>query len=175
MKTYSVLLVLFLILPVLVLAQEDDRGYIVKVGDKAPDFELQLTDGTRFKLSEQKGKLVMLQFTASWCSVCRREMPYIESEIWKPNKGKDFVLIGVNLAEPVETVLQFKKQTGISYPMVIDVEGSVFQKYAEKDAGVTRNVLIDKDGKIIYLTRLFNEEEFNGLVDKIKAVLSKKE
>ena len=65
----------------------DAAGYIVKVGDTAPDFEMKLTDGRKVKLSELKGKVVMLQFTASWCGVCRKEMPFIEKDIWlKPGK-----------------------------------------------------------------------------------------
>lgn len=53
----------------------DEVGYIVKVGDEAPDFEMTLTDGQKVKLSSLRGKVVMLQFTASWCGVCRKEMP----------------------------------------------------------------------------------------------------
>ena len=52
----------------------DDAGYIVKVGDMAPDFEMELTNGQKVKLSDLRGKVVMLQFTASWCGVCRKEM-----------------------------------------------------------------------------------------------------
>ena len=52
----------------------DNAGYIVKVGDMAPDFEMELTDGQKVKLSDLRGKVVMLQFTASWCGVCRKEM-----------------------------------------------------------------------------------------------------
>jgi peroxiredoxin len=69
-------------------AQEtDERGYIVKVGDMAPDFKIKLTDGKTVQLSDLKGKIVMLQFTASWCGVCRKEMPFIESDIWQKHKN----------------------------------------------------------------------------------------
>ena len=63
-----------------------ENEYIVTVGDVAPDFTLQMTDGSTFTLSEQRGKVVMLQFTAGWCGVCRKEMPFIERDIWLPNK-----------------------------------------------------------------------------------------
>lgn len=141
----------------------DDRGYIVKVGEMAPDFEITLNDGTNFKLSEQRGKIVMLQFTASWCSVCREEMPFIEGEIWQSLKNEKFTLIGVDMDEPIEKVNEFAKQTKITYPLGLDTGGTVFLKYAEKEAGITRNVIINREGKIVYLTRLFNSEEFNAM------------
>ncbi|HSH19341.1 MAG TPA: TlpA disulfide reductase family protein, partial [Draconibacterium sp.] len=60
-----------------------DYGYLVKQGDNMPDIEFKLTDGKIIKTDDLKGKVVMLQFTASWCSVCRKEMPHIEKDIWK--------------------------------------------------------------------------------------------
>ena len=81
----------------------DKAGYIVKVGDMAHDFEMTLTDGTKVKLSSLRGKVVMLQFTASWCGVCRKEMPYIESDIWQKHKdNKQFALYGIDRDEPLE-------------------------------------------------------------------------
>ena len=61
-----------------------EHEYLVKVGDVAPDFTLPLTNGGEFSLSAQRGKVVMLQFTASWCGICRREMPHIEQRMTKP-------------------------------------------------------------------------------------------
>ena len=131
----------------------DAAGYIVKVGDTAPDFEMKLTDGRKVKLSELKGKVVMLQFTASWCGVCRKEMPFIEKDIW------------------LERVKAFAKQTGVTYPLGLDPGADIFAKYAERNAGITRNVLIDKEGKIVMMTRLYNEEEFASLCKKIDELL----
>ena len=151
----------------------DSLGYIVKVGDVAPDFEMQLTDGTKQKLSDLRGKVVMLQFTASWCGVCRKEMPFIEKDIWlKHKENPNFALIGIDRDEPLETVIEFGKKTGITYPMALDPGADIFAKYADRQAGITRNVLVDKDGKIVMLTRLYNEEEFAALCKKIDEMLA---
>jgi len=154
-------------------ASEDDRGYIVKVGDMAPDFTVQTTAGETIKLSDLRGKVVMLQFTASWCVVCRKEMPFIERDIWQKHKDKPaFYLLGVDRDEPLDKVKEFAKQTGITYPMALDPGGDVFALYAERKAGITRNVIVDKEGRIVMLTRLYNEEEFSEMCKKIDELLT---
>ncbi len=149
-----------------------EHDYIVKVGDMAPDFTLDLIDGTKFTLSEQRGKVVMLQFTAGWCGVCRKEMPFIESEIWQRHKeNSNFVLVGIDREETREDILPFIEKVGTTYPIAMDTNADVFASYALRNSGITRNVLIDRDGKIVMLTRLFEEEEFNNLVKKIDDML----
>jgi peroxiredoxin len=151
--------------------QADDRGYFVKVGGKAPrDFVLKCTDGTTHTLNDLRGKVILLQFTASWCSVCRKEMPHLEKDIWEKYKNKGLVMIGVDRNEAMDTVQQFAKDMKITYPLALDPNADIFGKFADKNAGVTRNVLIDKDGTIVFLTRLYNKEEFNELQEKVAAL-----
>ena len=152
-------------------ATVDQRGYLVKVGDKAPDFEMEMTDGSKAKLSDYSGKVVMLQFTSSWCSVCRREMPVIEEEIWKVNQDKDFVLIGIDRDEPIDVVIEFGKKMGVTYPLGLDLGANIFGLFANKNAGVTRNVIIDKEGNIAFLTRLFHRAEFDKMKEAITNLL----
>lgn len=147
------------------------RGYIIKIGDIAPLFETTLTSGNTFSLKDQRGKVVLLQFTASWCGVCRKEMPHIENEIWQKHKDDGLIVVGIDRDEPLETAQKFAKETGISYPLALDPGAEIFSLYAEKNAGVTRNVLIDREGKIVFLTRLFNPEEFEALVNKIDKLM----
>lgn len=150
----------------------DSVGYIVKVGDMAPDFEMTLTDGQKVKLSDLRGKVVMLQFTASWCGVCRKEMPFIEKDIWQKHKDNaSFALYGIDRDEPLERVKAFAGQTGVTYPLGLDPGADIFARYAERNAGITRNVLVGKDGKIVMMTRLYNEEEFAALCKKIDELL----
>lgn len=151
-----------------------ENNYLVKVGDIAPDFTLKLTDGSDFTLSKNRGKVVMLQFTASWCGVCRKEMPFIEKDIWQKHKeNPNFVLLGIDREEPLEDVKKFAESTGITYPMALDSKADVFAMYAERKSGITRNILIDGEGRIVKLTRLFNETEFNSLVVTIDSMLKK--
>ena len=153
-------------------AQADSTGYIVRIGEIAPDFTITLTDGKQVTLSSLRGKVVMLQFTASWCGECRKEMPFIEKDIWLKHKDNaDFALIGIDRDEPLEKVLAFAKSTGVTYPLGLDPGADIFAKYALRDAGITRNVLIDREGKIVKLTRLYNEEEFASLVQQINEML----
>ena len=153
-------------------AQADSTGYIVRIGEIAPDFTITLTDGKQVTLSSLRGKVVMLQFTASWCGVCRKEMPFIEKDIWLKHKDNaDFALIGIDRDEPLEKVLAFAKSTGVTYPLGLDPGADIFAKYALRDAGITRNVLIDREGKIVKLTRLYNDEEFASLVQQINEML----
>lgn len=151
---------------------KDDRAYLVKVGDQAPDFSMKMTNGKTVKLSDLKGKVVMLQFTASWCSVCRKEMPFIEKDIWQKHKSNtNFTLMGVDRDEPRETVLKFSTSIPVTYPIGLDPHANIFALYAVRDAGITRNVIIDKKGKIVFLTRLYDVQEFNKMTKLIDGML----
>lgn len=154
------------------LENPETRGYRVMIGDDAPDFTISYLDGKTASLSSLRGKMVMLQFTASWCPTCRREMPYIEKEIWQTYKNDtNFVLIGIDLKESDKKIKKLIKDTKITYPLAIDPNGDIFALYTEKNAGVARNILIAPNGKILFLTRLFDQEEFYILKDIIKSEL----
>lgn len=154
--------------------QADERGYIVKVGDQVPDFDLMMMDGTTLNIKELQGKVVMLQFTASWCGVCRKEMPHIESEIWQKLKDNpEFALYGIDLKETPEVTAEFAKAIPVTYPLTLDLEGERFALFCDKGAGVTRNIILDRTGKIIMLTRLYDEAEFASMVKLINDELAK--
>lgn len=169
------LLILFATIMVLNLDAQniDDRQYKVKVGDMAPDFKMNLPSGEVVKLSSLRGKVVMLQFTASWCGVCRKEMPHIESRIWQKHKDNpNFALFGIDREEPAETVIKFAETTKVTYPIGLDPVAEIFSLYADAKAGITRNIIIGKDGRIVKLTRLFEMAEFNEMVEQIDSLLA---
>lgn len=153
----------------------DERGYIVQLGDMAPDFTTVVAgSGDTVALSQYRGqRVVMLQFTASWCGVCRREMPEIEKQIWQRHKNNPhFALIGIDRDEPDSTVLKFADKTGVTYPLALDPGGEIFCRYAHRLAGITRNVIVDTDGRIVMMTRLYDEEEFAHMTQVIDSLLT---
>lgn len=150
------------------------NGYLVKPGDMAPDFTIKEAGGKTYKLSDLRGKVVMLQFTASWCSVCRKEMPFIESEIWGEKKNSGLIVVGIDRDEPEDKVMKFRQDMKISYPLALDPGADIFGLYAQKEAGVTRNVIVDRSGKIIFITRLFDRPEFDSMKKVIFSELEKK-
>ena len=154
------------------MAQSENRGFIVNVGDTVPNFTLTDLNGRIHSNETLLGKTYVLQFTASWCGVCRAEMPHLESEVWQEFQDRDFMLLGVDLDEPQDKVAKFTQQMGVTYPMCPDSEGTVFYSIAAPKSGVTRNVVVDREGRIAMLTRLFDKEEFAQMVETIDALTS---
>ena len=150
---------------------EDNRGYKVKVGDSCPDFSMELLDGTTITNKLLLGKVSVIQFTASWCGVCRKEMPHLETQVWQQFKDKDFILLGVDLKESKEKTTTFIEEMQVTYPVALDTNGEVFEQFTLPKAGVTRNIVLDRNGKIVYLTRLFNQVEFNQMIKVIRKEL----
>ena len=118
-----------------------------------------------------KNKVVVIRFTGSWCSVCRREMPELEEKVWQEFKNEDFLLIGVDTKEAKEKVDRFIEKMEVTYPISYDPDGKIFSDFTIEGAGVTRNIVVDKNGKIVFLTRLYEEKEFNSMIQIIKTLL----
>ena len=150
---------------------ETNRGYKVSVGDPLPALEMNMRNGEIWTNKNLENKVVVIQFTGSWCSVCRREMPELEEKVWQEFKKEDFLLIGVDTKEPKEKVDLFIEKMEVTYPISYDPDGEIFSDFTIEGAGVTRNIVVDKDGKIVFLTRLYEQKEFNSMIQIIKTLL----
>lgn len=114
---------------------------------KAPDFTLEDLDGVARKLSDYRGKVVLLNFWATWCPPCRREMPSME-RAWLQVKEQDIVIVAVDVGEDVDTVYTFLADYPVSFPLLLDEQAEVVRKYPVR--GLPTSYVIDPDGRLIY-------------------------
>lgn len=150
-------------------AEDDSVSYLpLSVGDAAPDFTAVLTDGTEFTLSEQQGKVVLLNFWATWCGPCVREMPAFEKLYGE--YGEDVAILAVNCMEREDIVKAFQDENGYTFPIACDPEGDVSLKYPSQ--GIPYTLVIDEEGIIqnIYVGAADAETqylEYKGAIDAV--------
>lgn len=120
------------------------------IADPAPDFTLQSSTGENVRLAEQRGQVVMLNFWASWCGPCRKEMPLLD-EMSKRYSAAGFVLYGVNVEEDNTDAKKLIKELGVTFPILYDTESKASSLY-NVDAMPT-TVVIDKKGEIRFVNR----------------------
>lgn len=137
-------------------------GTTVSVGDEAPDFQLLSLEGRRVALSDLRGEGVVLNFWATWCPPCRREMPLLESA-WQEYRSKGVVIVGVDVGESQDTVRPFVGSMGLSYPIWTNAEPGSGEFDDTNDllnrfggVGLPTTVFIDADGVIrkVYIGEL---------------------
>ena len=126
-------------------ASGQTRGAGIPVGQKAPDFELQTVDGKSMKLSDLKGKPVMLNFFATWCPPCRAEMPVLQ-EVYKEYEAQGFVILAVNLNESELVLKSFREKLGLTFPIVIDKDDRVSRLY--DIVPLPTSYFVDKNGVV---------------------------
>ncbi|HYF75546.1 MAG TPA: thiol-disulfide oxidoreductase ResA [Symbiobacteriaceae bacterium] len=115
-------------------------------GTMAPDFELKTTDGQTVKLSDYKGKPVMLNFFATWCPPCRAEMPALQ-EVYKEYEAQGFVILAVNLNESNLAIDAFRDKLGLTFPIVVDKTDAVSRTYGI--VPLPTSYFVGKDGKVV--------------------------
>ena len=146
-----------------------EEATLVKEGQKAPAFEVEMFDGSTVKLADLKGKVVLLNFWATWCPPCRAELARVEEDIIEKFKGQKFVFLPISRGEKKETVAAFREKMGYSFPMGLDTDSRVYKEYATNY--IPRNFLIDKKGKVVKTSVGYREEEFDELVKLIEKQL----
>ncbi len=119
------------------------NGVLAK-GDVAPDFSVELSGGGSFKLSENKGKVVLINIWATWCGPCVGEMPAFEK--LNSEYGDELAIVCVNSMEDKGTVDSFIKENGYTFPIAYDEQGIMNNLYPTE--GIPYTVIVGKDGKI---------------------------
>ncbi|MHC4945128.1 MAG: TlpA family protein disulfide reductase [Planctomycetota bacterium] len=146
-------------------ASSPAQDTLTRVGQIVPEFSLTTLDGRIISPEKMKGKVLLLNFFATWCPPCNKEMPHLEKEVWQRFKDEAFMLVAVGREHNEEELAVFKKEKEVSFPFAPDPERMVYSKFATQF--IPRNVVIDREGRIIFQSKGFNEEEFEEMIELI--------
>jgi peroxiredoxin len=142
----------------------------VSAGGPAPQFTLTARDGSSLSLAQLKGKVVLINFWATWCGPCRKEMPLLEA-IYKKYSKLGFTLVGVNVEPDSKAAEGWLKQlsTPVSFPILFDTDSKVSQLY--QVATMPSTVIIDRKGNVRLLHRGYKPGEENEYVDSVRNLI----
>jgi peroxiredoxin len=166
-KFVSLLVLLVLTLPAF--AQQADTTTLTKVGQQVPNFTVTTLEGKTLKISELKGKVVLINFFATWCGPCMAEMPNVEKDIWQALKSEKLVVLAIGREHSKAELLKFNKEKGFTFSIAPDPKREIYSQFAKQY--IPRNYVIDKDGKISFQSMGYTPEDFAKMIELIKAQL----
>lgn len=146
---------------------EVEATTLIQVGDEAPDFTVNMLDGRTIKLSELRGKVVMVCFWATWCPPCRQELAHLQEGVIDQFAGKEFVVLPISRGEGRDVVEKFITDNGYKFAVGLDPDQSIYRLYATNF--IPRTFIVGKDGKVVYRVAGYDEksaEEVNAAIAK---------
>jgi len=134
----------------------------------AADFSLRDIDDKQHKLSDYRGKVVIVNFWATWCPPCRFELPSME-KLWQATKNKDVVMLAINIGEDADTIFTFTADYPVTFPLLLDSDSAVLKKYPV--LGLPTTFVIDPQGRLVYRavgTREWDDQKIIDAILKLK-------
>jgi peroxiredoxin len=140
----------------------------VELEDTVPDFTLKSMSGENLRLEEYRGKVVLINFWASWCGPCRQEMPILQ-KIHDRYEPLGFTVLGVNVDEKQEKARKIVERLDVDFPLLLDTDQLVSEAYDVN--AMPYSVLVGRDGKINYIHRGYKPGDENQYVNRLKKLL----
>ena len=170
MKSNTAIVLLLFFFSSITLAQDDlESSTILKVGNNLPTFTTQSLSGKTFSSDELKGKVVLINFWATWCPPCKAELPLLQKNIYDKVKDKNFAVLCISRGEKDDVVKKFVWENKYTFPVYLDHETMTYNLFASKY--IPRNFVIGKDGKVKLATVGFSKEEFDKMIKLIRTEL----
>lgn len=140
----------------------------VEVGEPTPEINLPDLNGKKFSLAAHRGKVVVIDFWASWCAPCKEEMPVLES-LYKRFKDSGLVVVGVSVDNEAANAKKFLTGVKVSFPIVHDAGHVVADKF--KPPRMPTSYIIDKAGKIRFVHAGFRKEDAKKIEEEVTKLL----
>jgi len=164
------LLLSLMILPVS--AQDVDSSNLLKVGDEIPEFTLKTLDGKTVSSDDLYGKVVLINFFATWCPPCNQELPLLEKDIWaKYKEDENFALLVIDREETADKVGQFVEKKKFTMPFYLDPQREIYGMFAKKD--IPRNYLFNEESQLVLVSKGYSREDFDILKRELDALMKR--
>ncbi|MCD8271067.1 MAG: TlpA family protein disulfide reductase [Parabacteroides sp.] len=167
MKKY--LLTVILVMAAFIARAQGD-GDIIKVGEQMPAFTIVSDNGAKMSSTALKGKVILINFFATWCPPCQKELADVQQKLWPKYKdNKNFQLLVIGCEHTDAELAKYNEKKGFTFPLYPDKNRAIFGAFAKNL--IPRSYLIGKDGKVLYAGKGYTEEEFAELMQKIEAAI----
>jgi peroxiredoxin len=170
MKTLRSLLVLFA-LSRPVIATDYTESTLVKVGDLAPAFSVTTTENEEIATEKLRGKIIVVNFFATWCGPCVAELPHLDKEVWQRFKDRGVKIVALGREHSGEEVGKFRAEKKLTLPMAGDPGRKIYAKYATQY--IPRNFVIGADGKVAFQSVGFDQADLQKMIAAIEAELGR--
>ena len=149
---------------------QDNNDDIVKVGEMMPSFSIVSDNGTKINSAELKGKVLLINFFATWCPPCQKELASVQQTLWPKYKDNNkFVMLVIGREHSDKELATYNEKKGFTFPLYPDKSRAIFGAFAK--SLIPRSYLIGKDGKVIYAGKGYTDKEFAELLEKIETAL----
>jgi peroxiredoxin len=151
--------------------QSEFESTLTKVGQQVPEIAWVTLDGQKFDAKTLSGKVVLINFFATWCGPCMQEMPHLQKEVFQKFKDKNFVMVAIGREHNDAELKDFRKKREFTIPIAADPERKIYGRFATQY--IPRNYVIAPDGKIAFQSVGYTEPEFKQMLDVIDKELKK--
>jgi peroxiredoxin len=133
----------------------------------APDFQLSDVDGNIHRLSDYRGRVVIVNFWATWCPPCRAEMPSMQ-RAWEKLQQEEIMMLAVNVGEDEDTIFQFTANYPVEFPLLMDLDSKIIEEWPVR--GLPTTFVVDPQGRLAYRAIGGREWDKTELLEQVKAL-----